>query len=1111
MTTSTAAQSPLRTPLSGFASLLLVACVGVACGGGGGSAVGAPAPSTDDTEGNATGAAGAGGEGSVTDTTDVVVVKVQPQRALDVAKTPLEALSLPEPSRLPAAAALAVASLQGSELSEELPHAEVKADGKELTFQAAYDAAEGGDVGIAYAMFDLSVAALGPDAAQSLALRWSGEPPPSGAYWVGLANLDEDRWDFFDGPEDEVLTLESLSAYTGKDDGLRLVIVLAEDATRTLSAVALGAPELRGTGLVPTPSVASPGEQELTSDAPLPKSVSLRASMPYVGNQGGIGSCSGFAVAGAWNYELNRIYAAYGWDDTRAINQVSPKWLYNLTPFVDGECPKGGHSLSSVIKLLKETGSASEEQVPYGSRNRDKYSCETEFSSQVRSDAALLRPDATHLFSLRGDSGVLKAKEVLAAGNAVIIGIHTDSNFKKYESGVWSFGGTGDEDGGHAVVLAGYDDDKEAFYVRNSWGYDWGDRGYFWMSYQSVRDGKLTNRLGDAHYLSGSFSLPAAQRFVAAVPPIQAPANVLATDGEFVDKVVVTWKRDRSAAGYKVYRDDETQVVATIEGGASTQWEDAPSDLNRHRYWVTAFATTPGGTVETARGAPDDGFRATDPLVKGVSPTSGAAGSIVTLSVDVVGTGPFTYVWDFGGGANPPTSTDAKPSVVLQGAGVHPASVTVTGPKSGRRYAFDLVVDYPESVYRHTWGGDAGVDVSKAVFVDATGATFSAGSTQGFGAGGEDLLLTKYDGGGNLLYAKTFGRSGMERGAAIVSDSAGNAYFAGDTDSSVLDMVFGKLDASGAVQFTRMLGGASVDRAMGMAVDARDNVYLTGTTMSAGQGLADAYLARLNPDGSLAWQRTWGTTGADSGESVVVSPDGNFVYVGATVETADRKTDLVLLGFTSSGGLNFARRFSTVSSERDVHVAMGADANVYVSCTSGASKTPNTLLVSYDFLGRLRFQRAVSGTAFDATANHGLAVDPLNNVFLLSDNADVNDSGSYKHLLYKVDTNGNFGWARETAGSVNQSKLLAMAMSPLGKVAFAGSAIGANDYPWTTTQAYVASSPAGVVETAIVGTLGTPAFVPRAADGTWGSPTGTVDSASAGDEDALCYTYNPYE
>lgn len=46
-------------------------------------------------------------------------------------------------------------------------------------------------------------------------------------------------------------------------------------------------------------------------------------------------------------------------------------------------------------------------------------------------------------------------------------------------------------EGGHAVVLVGYDDPKKAFLVRNSWGDAWGMRGYFWMPYAYVLNADL--------------------------------------------------------------------------------------------------------------------------------------------------------------------------------------------------------------------------------------------------------------------------------------------------------------------------------------------------------------------------------------------------------------------------------------------------------------------------------------------------------------------------------------------------------------------------------------------------------------------------------------------
>jgi len=49
--------------------------------------------------------------------------------------------------------------------------------------------------------------------------------------------------------------------------------------------------------------------------------------------------------------------------------------------------------------------------------------------------------------------------------------------------------------GGHAVMAVGYDDSAERVTVRNSWGTDWGIKGYFTMPYDYISDDNLADDL----------------------------------------------------------------------------------------------------------------------------------------------------------------------------------------------------------------------------------------------------------------------------------------------------------------------------------------------------------------------------------------------------------------------------------------------------------------------------------------------------------------------------------------------------------------------------------------------------------------------------------------
>ena len=57
--------------------------------------------------------------------------------------------------------------------------------------------------------------------------------------------------------------------------------------------------------------------------------------------------------------------------------------------------------------------------------------------------------------------------------------------------------------GGHAVACVGYDDEKQAFLVRNSWGSDWGQGGYFWMPYAYF----APSYIGAANFYGSNFTI----------------------------------------------------------------------------------------------------------------------------------------------------------------------------------------------------------------------------------------------------------------------------------------------------------------------------------------------------------------------------------------------------------------------------------------------------------------------------------------------------------------------------------------------------------------------------------------------------------------------------
>ncbi len=88
-------------------------------------------------------------------------------------------------------------------------------------------------------------------------------------------------------------------------------------------------------------------------------------------------------------------------------------------------------------------------------------------------------------------------KGCLASGYPFVFGFTVYSSFESPEvkrTGIVRMPSSGEKVvGKHAVLAVGFNDSDQGFMVRNSWGADWGMKGYFTMPYQYLLDEELSS------------------------------------------------------------------------------------------------------------------------------------------------------------------------------------------------------------------------------------------------------------------------------------------------------------------------------------------------------------------------------------------------------------------------------------------------------------------------------------------------------------------------------------------------------------------------------------------------------------------------------------------
>ena len=226
-------------------------------------------------------------------------------------------------------------------------------------------------------------------------------------------------------------------------------------------------------------------------------------------------------------------------------------------------------------------------------------------------------------------------------------------------------------------------------------------------------------------------------------------------------------------------------------------------------------------------------------------------------------------------------------------------------------------------------------------------------------AGGRDAFVRAYDRHGEVRWTVQFGSVADDqvRGVAIARD--GSIFVVGDTNGQLpnqtsaggLDAFVMRLDPDGTVRWLRQFGTPGADTAIGVAVT-KGALYVAGATDRAFPGEAnlggfDTFLARLTLDGDFEWITQFGTTGTDAAWKVGVADSTVFV-AGHTLgvfpgETALGQSDGFVAAFRRDGQLKWVRQFGTTGCDQMFGLAVD-DEGAVVAGDVGGTTMPNQAL-----------------------------------------------------------------------------------------------------------------------------------------------------------------------
>jgi C1A family cysteine protease len=219
---------------------------------------------------------------------------------------------------------------------------------------------------------------------------------------------------------------------------------------------------------------------QLEQPLQLPTSVDLRPQCPDVYDQKLLGSCTGNAVAGAFQFDRMK----------QGVPAFVPSrlFIYYNERVMEGTANEdAGAYIRDGVKTVANQGVCKESDWPY---NIDQFAVKPPLNCYESARKYL----ATKYYRLNNKS-LSELKACLAAGFPFIFGFTVYESFFQANTngGYVPMPGHEQVAGGHAVLAVGYQDSKGVFVIRNSWGPDKGDHGYFYMPYQYLTNTSLSD------------------------------------------------------------------------------------------------------------------------------------------------------------------------------------------------------------------------------------------------------------------------------------------------------------------------------------------------------------------------------------------------------------------------------------------------------------------------------------------------------------------------------------------------------------------------------------------------------------------------------------------
>ena len=205
-----------------------------------------------------------------------------------------------------------------------------------------------------------------------------------------------------------------------------------------------------------------------------------------------------------------------------------------------------------------------------------------------------------------------------------------------------------------------------------------------------------------------------------------------------------------------------------------------------------------------------------------------------------------------------------------------------------------------------------------------------------------DIWLIKTNASGDTLWTKLIGGEYGDFGSSVEQTNDGGYIVSGGLDyfnGVSVDIWLIKTDAYGDTLWTKIFGGAAMGNQCNDVHQTTDEGYiLTGYTEKLG-GIRNVWVIKTNDLGDTVWTKIFGGNNIDWGESIQQTIDGGYIICGITKSFSAGYSDAWIIKINDSGSVLWTKTLGGVHDDQGRSVQQTTDGGYIITGSTWSSST----------------------------------------------------------------------------------------------------------------------------------------------------------------------------